>query len=129
MASILIIEDHPDTLYMLMRIMKQFGHRAMSAETGEAGMAVLVSDRPDIIIVDGMMPGMNGTEFIRLCRANPATATIPIILNTAIGDSTFTDDAVHKGANEVWIKGEVTVEQMRERLDRYLKTGGGEKIA
>jgi CheY-like chemotaxis protein len=69
--------------------------------------------------VDGMMPGMNGVEFIRLLRANEATALIPAILHTAVAEKHFTDNAMEKGANEIWIKGKVELEKMRERLTTY----------
>jgi CheY-like chemotaxis protein len=120
MATILLVEDHEDTRYVLGRHLVAWGHRVLSAENGEAGMAILATDTPDLIIVDGMMPGMNGTEFIRLTRAQPATATIPIILYTAVSDRTFVEDAIAKGANEVWIKGDVTPGEIRQRLTQYL---------
>lgn len=123
MGTVLVIDDHADTLFALQKIIKRFGYRVLTATTGEEGLAVLATETPDLVIVDGMMPGMNGPEFIRLCRAHPETATIPIILNTAIGDHLFTDDAIKKGANEVWVKGQVEMEQMRERLAHYLRRG------
>lgn len=67
------------------------------------------------------MPGMNGPEFIRLVRAQPTHATTPIILYTAIEDKTFIENAMEKGANEVWIKIKISLDQMHERIDSYLK--------
>ena len=121
MRTVLIVEDHADTLHVLLKLVGLFGYRAVGAASGEAGMAAIASEKPDLIVVDGMMPGMNGIEFIRLCRTNAETATIPIIVNTAIGDPHFSDDALRKGANEVWVKGEVGMEQMRERLGHHLR--------
>lgn len=123
MAVVLVVEDHEDTLEVMTKIIGRFGYRAISAPTAEAGLAVLDSQKPDIMIVDGMMPGMNGSEFIRLCRANPETAHIPMILFTAVTDAQFSEDAIRKGANEVWHKGRIEVDQMRERLEHYLQNG------
>ncbi len=92
----------------------------MLAETGEEGMAVLAERKPDLVIVDGMMPGMNGVEFIRLMRAGESTAGIPIVLYSAISDHVFAENAIEKGANEVWIKGKVDVEQIRGRVAHYV---------
>lgn len=120
MATILLVEDLADTRFVLGRHLTVWGHRVLSASNGEEGMAILASEAPDLIIVDGMMPGMNGTEFIRLTRAQAATATTPIILYTAVSDRAFIEDALSKGANEAWIKGDVTPGEIRERLAQYL---------
>ena len=66
---------------------------------------------------------MNGVEFIRLARANEATALTPIILYTAITDKVFLSNAIEKGANEVWIKGQVDNLQIQERVAHYLPGG------
>lgn len=123
MPNVLVVEDHEDTLEVMAKIIDRFGYRALRAHTAEAGLAVLAAEKVDIIIVDGMMPGMNGTEFIRLCRANLDTAHIPIVLHTALTDEQFSSDAIAKGANEVWHKGRVDIDQMRNRLEHYLKKG------
>ena len=123
MGLILVIDDHPDTVEMMVRLMNGWGHRTIVAESGEAGLALLASEKPDLIIVDGMMHGMNGMEFIRLLRAGEHTATIPAILHTAIGDHEFLDNAVEKGANEIWIKSRISIDQMEERVAHYIRTG------
>lgn len=125
-ATVLVVEDHQDTLDMMLKIIRIFGHHALGAETGEAALAILCSQGPDIIIVDGMMPGMTGSEFIRLCRANPQTASIPIILQTAQTSKQFSDEAIGNGANEVWHKGQVHINHMRERLQHYLSRQPGQ---
>ncbi len=81
----------------------------------------LATKKPDLVIVDGMMHGMTGVEFVRLLRADDHTAGIPVILYTAVADHTFTDNAIEKGVNEIWIKTLVTVEQMQERIAFYLR--------
>jgi len=120
MGLILIVEDHEDTAYVLLKMLKQWAHEGIIAGTGEAGLALLADHKPDLIIVDGMMPGMNGCEFIRLIRAAEATATTPAILYTAVGDPAFTDNAIEKGANEIWIKGAIEMDQMKKRIEHYL---------
>ena len=120
MGLILIVEDHRDTLAVLQSLCRRWGYTVLGAETGEAGMALLAEQKPDLVIVDGMMPGMNGVEFIRLLRAGETSALIPVILYSAISDHTFAENALEKGANEVWIKGQVEIDQMRERIAHYV---------
>jgi CheY-like chemotaxis protein len=120
MALIFVVEDHDDTREVLRSILRQWGYEVMVGGTGEAGLALLATHQPDLVIVDGMMPGMNGVEFIRLLRANEATAAVPAILYTAIMDDHFTDNALQKGANEIWIKGKIEIEQIKARIRHYL---------
>jgi len=120
MGLVLVVDDAQDTLYLLRKLLQRWGHETLTAETGEAGLALLVDHEPDLIIVDGMMPGMNGIEFVRLLRANEKTALVPAILYTALGDHVFTDNAIQKGANEVWVKGKVEYDQMNARVEHYL---------
>lgn len=120
MGRILVIDDHADTLEIVRKLMERCGHQTTGVETGEAGLALLATEKPELIIVDGMMPGMNGIEFIRLVRANPETAAIPIILYSAISDQTFLENAIEKGANEVCIKGGEASESIQQRVARYL---------
>jgi CheY-like chemotaxis protein len=122
MGLILVVDDHTDTRNFMAKLLKQWGYRALEAETGEAALALLAGeDKPDLVIVDGMMPGMNGAEFIRLMRADEKTSTIPAILYTAICDHAFTDNALEKGASEIWIKLVIKPEQIRERVGHYVK--------
>lgn len=121
MAGILIVEDHEDTRDLLRSLLVRWGYETWTAETGEAALALLSQRKPDIVIVDGMMPGMNGIEFIRLLRADEATSNIPAILYTAVADDDFIQNAIAKGANEVWIKGQIQTEQMQERIKTYLQ--------
>lgn len=94
---------------------------SLTAPTAEAGLAILASEKPNIIIVDGMMLGMTASESIPLCRADAHPAHIPIILHTVLTDVQFSNDATAKGANEVWHKGKVDIGQMRAHLDHYLR--------
>jgi len=122
MGKILVVDDHDDTRNVLKKLFARWGHETAVAETGEAGLALVAGEeKPDLIIVDGMMPGMNGVEFIRLFRATHEMPVIPIILYTAINDHAFTENALEKGANEIWIKGTITMEQIRARVGHYLK--------
>jgi CheY-like chemotaxis protein len=119
MGLILVIDDHTDTRKVVQKLLGRWGHQTLDVDTAEAALALLATEKPTLIIVDGMMPGMNGIEFIRLVRANLETATIPIILYTAVSDQTFLDNAIEKGANEIWIKGRTDTEQIQMRVEHY----------
>jgi two-component system cell cycle response regulator len=69
-----------------------------------------------------MMPGMDGTEVLRVMRQNPATANLPVVLYSAVADPNFTDHALQKGANDFLIKGTFDLLQVTELLAKYLPT-------
>ena len=124
-ATVLVVDDHKDAADLLCRVIRSWGHGAFTAINAEVGLALVGTSRPDLLIVDGMMPGMNGIEFIRLLRSNSTTADLPAILYTAVSDARFHDHAIEKGANECWVKGAVPVEMMRKRIETYLLNGHG----
>jgi CheY-like chemotaxis protein len=116
-ATVVVVEDHADTADLMARCIRSWGYRPLVAHSGEAALALLGVEAADLVIVDGMMPGMNGIEFIRLLRAGPATATIPAVLFTAVTDTRFHQNALQKGADECWIKGNLEYEQIKHRVD------------
>jgi CheY-like chemotaxis protein len=82
-ATILLVDDDVKILRPLRVILETEGYDVLTAEHGEAAMAVTAFARPDLIVTDWMMPGVDGAELCRRVRANPATAGIPIVVLTA----------------------------------------------
>jgi CheY-like chemotaxis protein len=83
MAIILAVDDEPDVLFLLRVIFERAGHRVMEAPHGQAALEVLREQRPDVIVTDLMMPVMDGREFLETLKADPATASIPVLMLTA----------------------------------------------
>lgn len=79
---ILVIEDDLDQRRFLERILSSAGYRVFSAPDGQAGIEAAAAVRPALIILDVMMPRMNGYQACRALRHNPATATTPILMFT-----------------------------------------------
>lgn len=90
-TSILVIEDDVAIRDMLCFTLKHAGFNCASVSDAEQGLAWLKNQQPDIILLDWMLPGINGIEFIRRLRANEYLAGIPVIMLTAKGES---DDMV-----------------------------------
>ncbi|SKC46543.1 Response regulator receiver domain-containing protein [Paraburkholderia hospita] len=82
-ATILLVDDDVKILRPLRVILETEGYDVLTAEHGEAAMAVTAFARPDLIVTDWMMPGVDGAELCRRVRANPATAGIPVVVLTA----------------------------------------------
>jgi signal transduction histidine kinase/DNA-binding response OmpR family regulator len=81
--TVLVVEDNPDNREMLSRQLAKVGWRVLEAENGLEALRLMQSDRPSIILLDLMMPEMNGFEFIRELRQNPKWRSLPVIVLTA----------------------------------------------
>lgn len=82
--SILIVDDQPGNLQLLMTLLKQKKYKVYVADGGNRALTVLENTEPDLILLDVMMPVMNGYETCEAIKANPQTAQIPIIFMTAL---------------------------------------------
>ena len=85
MARILVVDDEPDERFLVGRIFRREGHEVAVAGDGAAALKVVHEWSPDLVVTDIMMPVMDGVEFIRRLRGDPATAGIPIL--AASGDT------------------------------------------
>ncbi len=86
-TSVLVVEDDAAIRDMLSFTLKQAGLSCVSVGDAESGLDVLKNDQPDMILLDWMLPGIDGIEFIRRLRANEFLANIPVIMLTAKGES------------------------------------------
>ena len=84
MKKILIIEDHADMRELLTWQVELMGFAALAAKQGSEGLQKAQSENPDLIILDIMMPGMDGWQAARELKANLATKDIPILAATAL---------------------------------------------
>jgi len=85
-ANILVVEDEPAIQELLALNITQAGHNAMRALSAEHAQELLREAMPDLILLDWMLPGMNGLEFARKLKSDALTKSIPIIMLTARGD-------------------------------------------
>lgn len=82
-ATILIVDDNPDIRHVLDVLLTSRGHATLKADSGTVALALAAQQRPDLILLDVIMPDMDGYEVARQLRAAPSTARIPIIMVTA----------------------------------------------
>ena len=80
MARILIVDDSPSQLMGMKRIVEKLGHEALTAEDGAAGVEMAKANVPDLILMDVVMPNLNGFQATRAISKEAATAHIPIVL-------------------------------------------------
>src|SRR6266581_4317702 len=83
MSVILIVEDNERNLKLVRDVLQVKGYETLEAVTGEDGVKLAVEHKPDLVLMDIQLPGMNGIEALGVLRANPITAKIPVIAVTA----------------------------------------------
>jgi len=84
---VLIVDDVPDNLAVLHDALDESGYTVLVATSGEAALARAAQARPDIVLLDAMMPGMDGFEVARRLKADPVTAHIPIVFMTGLTET------------------------------------------
>lgn len=120
MATVLVVDDQMDACRALARLLRHFGHNANCSDSGPNALEYLSSNKPDLVILDVMMPGMDGLDVLRVIRADPRLQALPVILFSALSDPKFRDYAINEGANDYWIKGAIDFSKLDQHLARYL---------
>ena len=116
MAQVLIVDDMMDTCRLLVRVMKQLGHRAEFATSGTEAMRCLEHHVPDLIVLDVMMPEMGGEEVLRRVREDERTAAVPVIMWSAVSDVLYQEHLLKAGANDYWVKASMDLDELNERI-------------
>ena len=94
--KILLIDDDPDFVEAVKVIVENAGYDVRVAYDGAEGLEAVAQEKPDLIVLDVMMPVMNGHEACAKLKADPQTAKIPIILLTAVADRVTTSTYTHR---------------------------------
>ncbi len=121
MAHVLVVDDEPEILKMVAKIMEARGHRVTLARDGQEALDRVVSDRPDVMILDLNLPKLDGFEVCKRLKSDAGTRAIPIVMLTAAYVSV--EDAtrgVGVGADEYVVKPflrEVLVHNVERLLD------------
>src|SRR6478672_5482238 len=98
MARILIVDDSPSQLMGIRRIVEKLGHEALTAEDGAAGVEAAKRELPDLILMDVVMPNLNGFQATRAISREPTTKHIPVVLVTTKDQDTDRMWGLRQGA-------------------------------
>jgi DNA-binding response OmpR family regulator len=92
---VLIVDDDPDLVETVSMILESKGYEVGKAYDGIEGEEAIKQRRPDVLVLDVMMPRKNGYQLCKELKANPATKSIPVVLLTAVGDAVPTTTYSH----------------------------------
>jgi len=123
MARILIVDDSPSQLMGMKRIVEKLGHEALSAEDGSAGVEAAKAHVPDLILMDVVMPNLNGFQATRAISKEPTTAHIPVVLVTTKDQETDKVWGMRQGA-KAYITKPFSEDELSEVLERVFAGQG-----
>ena len=119
MARILIVDDSPSQLMGIQRIVEKLGHQTLTAEDGAAGVEVAKAELPDLILMDVVMPNLNGFQATRSLTREPTTKHIPVILVTTKDQDTDRVWGMRQGA-KAYITKPFSESELSELIVQYL---------
>ena len=102
--KVLVIDDSPTERYILADLLSRGGYEVITAENGEEGIEKARSERPDLILMDVVMPGLNGYQATRTLTRDETTKDIPIIVCTSKGQETDKIWGLRQGAYDYLTK-------------------------
>jgi len=122
--TVLVIDDEPELLRLLDYNLTKAGYLAISARDGPSGLALARRHAPDLVILDILMPGMDGLEVCKALRGDPATAGIPILILTAKAEEADRVLGLELGADDYVCK-PFGVRELLARVKALLRRGVG----
>lgn len=115
MTRVLIVDDSPTETHLLKEMLQEEGFQVSVAETGEQGIAMAREQAPDVILMDIVMPGVNGFQATRKLSNDPATSAIPIVIISTKDQDTDRIWAKRQGARD-YIAKPVTKDVLLEKI-------------
>ena len=122
-ATILIVDDEERNRKLLDVLMKAEGYRTVAAVRGQEALDIAARDKPDLILLDMMMPGMDGFEVARALKNHPETSEIPLVVVTSLDDPASRQRALAAGADKVLTK-PIDRWQLSQHVSSLLRRNG-----
>lgn len=120
MATILIVEDDVALSEIYKIRLEAEGYRVVTAQDGEEGLATVVTEKPDLILSDVMMPRVSGFDMLDILKRTPNTRNIKVIMMTALGGDDHRERGESLGANAYLVKSQVGIEDVVAAVKKVL---------
>ena len=122
MARILIVDDSPTEMYKLTGMLEKHGHEVLKAENGADGVALARQEKPDAVLMDIVMPGLNGFQATRQLTKDPETGHIPVIIITTKDQETDKVWGMRQGA-KAYVTKPISDDELRDAIAKLLPSG------
>lgn len=118
-AHILVVDDSPTDRHFLADLLTRHGYSVTTADNGEAALLQIRNQRPDLVLMDVVMPGQNGFQATRAIARDPATQTLPVIICSSKQQDSDRAWGLRQGARDYLVK-PIDPEQLLQKIDDML---------
>ena len=118
--EILVVEDDEDLLSLITKKLTVEGFKVMAAATGQQALDYLAKQKPALVLLDMLLPGMNGLELLKLKNADPNIAAIPVIVISNLGSKEEVDEATKLGVKDYIVKANFSPKDIVEKAGSIL---------
>jgi CheY-like chemotaxis protein len=121
MAEVLIVDDEPDARKPLGRLLEKVGHVVRVAPDGREALTQVLLKLPDVVVLDLLMPNMDGTDFLAALRSYRRLQRLPVVVLTALSNTPTLDRARALGAHSVLLKSKATFDDVRHAVEEAVR--------
>lgn len=121
MKKILIIEDESSLQKTLGESLTQEGYKIIAALNGEIGLKIATKEKPDLVLLDLILPKMNGFDVLKALKSNPETKSIPVIVLTNLEDIKDIEKVLELGATTYLVKANYSLEEITDKIKGLFK--------
>jgi len=119
MKRILVIEDNETNMYLIGFILRKNGHEVVEARTGEEGLELAIKDKPDLVLMDIQLPGIDGLEATRRIRESEADSEVPVIALTSYAMTGDREKSLAAGCTG-YIEKPINPDTFMSEIEKYL---------
>jgi two-component system cell cycle response regulator DivK len=123
MSVVLIVEDNEKNMKLARDVLRAKGYTTLEAVTAEEGLRLAKEQKPDLVLMDIQLPGINGIEAFRQLRADPRTAAIPVVALTASVTPTDRTQITQAGFS-AFLGKPINLKEFLETVKRLVESGG-----
>ena len=124
-GRILVVEDNTLNLKLVRDVLQVAGYEVVEATTGEQGVALALESRPDLILMDLQLPGIDGSEALRSIRSDPRTGRVPVVAVSAFAMKADRERAYRDGFDG-YLEKPISVRALPDQVSGFLKGAGDE---
>ena len=125
-ARVLVVEDNPLNLKLVRDVLLSAGFEVVEARSGEEGVAQARARTPDVILMDLQLPGIDGTQAMRMIKADPAATDVPIVALTAFAMADDRERALRSGFDG-YLSKPISVRDLPRQISEFLPKGSGDE--
>jgi CheY-like chemotaxis protein len=120
MAKVMIVDDAADASEALGRYLEKSGHLVRCVPDGREALAQVILDVPDVVVLDLLMPEMDGPSFLEIVRSYLRLRSLPVVVLTALGESPMVDRARASGVSSVLVKGRAAFPDVKRAVEEAI---------